>query len=79
MQEKFENNTLHLIPFSHEVLFCAIQSDLNFEPQAKAKNKSLVLQKAWQKITDFLGSRPDLVFLEIPRIVRIKLLIDVLF
>ena len=50
MQEKFENNTLHLIPFSYEVLFRAIQSDLKFEPQAKAKNKSLVLQKAWQKI-----------------------------
>ena len=59
-----------MIPFSFEVLLRAIQSDLNFEPQAKAKiNHLQVLQKAWKKLhTEFLGSRPDLIFLEIPRI-----------
>jgi hypothetical protein len=51
---------------------------LNFEPPAKEKiNHLQVLQKSIEKITEFLDSRSDLVFLEIPRIVRIKLLIYV--
>ena len=61
MQEKLENNTLHLIPFSYEVFFRAIQSDLNFEAQAKAKINHNFYKKQGKKLLIFrFKTRPGI-------------------